>query len=918
MSAHMTGSPIPQGQNPSARFRRLLHAGRPLLGLMLALFFLGAAAPVTPAAGAGGGSEPAVLRATLENGLQVVVVRNALAPAATVVVNYKVGSNEEPEGFPGMSHALEHMMFRGSPGLEAAQLANIAAAMGGNFNAATSQTATQYFFTVPAGDLEVALRVEATRMRGVLSTSALWNLEKGAMMEEVGQNLSTPEYLFYNQLLEAMFSGTPYAHDPLGTRESLKNMTGAMLKKFHDDWYPPNNAILVIVGDVDPSGSLAQVKRLFGGIPPRKIPARPEVDLKPVRPQTMELATDKPYGLYIVAFRMPGYDSPDYAAAQVLSDVLASRRGTLYGLVPQGKALDMDFDSYTLPQSGVAFAAAAFPQGADVKALAADVRAALAGVVGGGVPEDLVEAAKLHRIADAELQKNSVEGLAMSWSHALAVQGRSSPDEEVEAIRKVSASDVNRVARTFITLDTAVTAVLSPQASGRPVSGRGFGGKESFTPKKLKPVPLPPWAKESLGRLSIPKSTLKPVVTMLPNGIRLIVQSQQVSDTVSVYGHVRNRPELQEPRGQDGVSDVLDELFSYGTESLDRVAFLKALDDIGAQASGGADFSLQVLTGHFDRGIELLADNVLRPALPEPAFKIVRQQLASETAGRLKSPDYLADRALLSSLYPDGDPKLRQTTPKTLSSLDIKDVRNYYDSVFRPDMTTIVVMGNIPPDAAKAAVEKHFGWWSTPGTPRPQTLLPPVPLSVASSTVVPNATRVQDKVVMAQTLGLNRAHPDFYALRLGNGVLGGAFYATRLYRDLRANEGLVYYVSSDFEVNQSRAVYSVEFACDPKNVARARAIVTRNLKDMGTRQVSPDELRQAKAMLLRAIPLSESSVDTIALGFIRRVELDLPLDEPTRAAGRYVKLSAEQIRKAFARWVRPNALSEVVQGPPPW
>src|SRR5512143_2973556 len=175
-----------------------------------------------------------VLRATLANGLRVVIVPNTLAPVVTTEVNYLVGSNEAPDGFPGMAHAQEHMMFRGSPGLSAAQLANIIALMGGRFNADTQQNVTQYFLTVPRDDLDVALKLEAVRMSGCLDSEELWAQERGAIEQEVAQDLSNPEYVFSIRLLENMFRNTPYAHDALGTRPSFDKTTGAMLKKFYN------------------------------------------------------------------------------------------------------------------------------------------------------------------------------------------------------------------------------------------------------------------------------------------------------------------------------------------------------------------------------------------------------------------------------------------------------------------------------------------------------------------------------------------------------------------------------------------------------------------------------------------------------------------------------------------------------------
>ncbi|MGO8991418.1 MAG: M16 family metallopeptidase [bacterium] len=881
------------------------------------VFGLAAMFVLTATIGAGktqAGIQDGVLRATLKNGLRVVIVPNGLSPVVTTMVNYLVGSNEAPEGFPGMAHAQEHMMFRGSPGLSANQLADIIATMGGMFDADTQQTVTQYFLVAPSEDLDLALHIEAIRMRGVLDSEKLWAQERGAIEQEVAQDLSDPEYLFYTKVLADLFKGTPYAHTPLGTISSFDKTTGAMLKHFHDTWYVPNNAILVIAGDVEPQKTLTEVKKFFSDIPAKKIPERPQIHLEAVKPETLRLKTDQSYGLVMISFRMPGYDSPDYAANKVLSDVLDNQRSNLFALVPEGKALYAGFSLSTLPEAGLGYAVAAFPKGADPSVLVEEMKKILVEDVKNGLSSDIVGAAKRKEQTKAELQKNSVYGYAMAWSQALAIEGKQSPEEEVKAIQEVSVEDVNRVARKYLDLNRAIVAILTPEASGKPVTSEARPRVESFAPKETKPVKLPDWADKALRRVSIPPSTLNPIVTTLPNGLKLIVQPESISKTVSVFGHVRNNVDLEAPKGQKGVDEVLSQLFSYGTTSFDRLAFQKALDDIGAKESADTDFSLEVLTDYFDRGVELLADNMLNLALPEKAFKIVKEQVAATVAGRLQSPDYLTKRALREALFPKGDPTFREATPATVQSLTLEDVRSYYRKVFRPDLTAIVVIGNVTPEKAKAVIEKYFGSWKASG-PKPETLLPPVPLNKPSVTAVPNASRIQDKVTLAQTLGLTRSNPDYYALELGNHVLGGGFYATRLYQDLRERTGLVYYVDSSFDVGRTRSFYMVSYGCDPPNVNKARDIIERNLKEMQTAQVPPEKLKLARALLLREIPLKESSTDAIAQGFLHRATHDLPLDEPILAAHKYMKLTAEEVKAAYARWLRPKDLVEVTEGP---
>jgi zinc protease len=864
-----------------------------------------------------GAAQNDVIRATLSNGLRVVIVRDPIAPVVTVEDNILAGGDETPAGFPGMAHAQEHMLFRGCADLSGPQISAIYAQLGGMDNADTQQTVTQYFATVPAEDLDVVLHLDAACLAGAQDSEDQWAQERGAIEQEVARDLSNATYKFITRLNADMFAGTPYAHDALGTKASFDATTGAMLHQFYRTWYAPNNAVLVITGDVDPESVLAKVKSLYGGIPRHDVPAHPVVNLQPVKPETFTLPSDLPYQLVFVAFRMPGTDSPDFAAAQILSDVLASHRAKLYDLVVQGKALAVDFslgESYR--KASVAFAIAAIPGDADARPIVADIQGVLTDATTNGLPLELVLASKRKEVASAEFERNSISDLASRWSDAVAVEGRESPDQDVALMEKVTPEDVRRVAKDNLVQRNAIVAVLKPAPSGQASAAKGFGGSEQATVPPSSPVALPPWADAKLKELSIPQALVQPSDVTLSNGIRLIVLTEKISPTITVAGEVRHQSDLEAAPGKEGVDDVLDQLFDYGTLTLDRVAFHKALDDIAATETGGHFFSLRVLKQYFPRGVQLLAANELTPRLPSDALEIVRKENAELTAGQLMSPSYRADRALQKALLPMKDPELREATPKTISSVTLEDVKAYYQKVFRPDLTDIVVIGDITPEEARKAIEDCFGKWKAEG-PKPEITLPAVPLNKAASFTVADDTSVQDSVVLSEELEMNRFDPDYYPIQLGNHVLGGGFYATRLYHDLRQVNGYVYTVGDTIAAAKTRATYTVDYGCDPANVSKAAALVKRDLGQMQTENVSPGELTQAKALLLRQIPLGESSEDAIARQLLDRATIGLPLDEQRRAAARYLAMTADEIRSAFARRIRPNDFVSVVRGPAP-
>jgi zinc protease len=883
---------------------------KPLFGaLLLNGFLLGSHAATSDAA-----RDP-VKRVTLSNGLRIIIVPDSLAPVVTVELSVLAGGNESPPEYPGMAHAQEHMAFRGCVGMTSDQTAALSTELGGQNNADTEENVTHYYATVPSGDLDIALQAQAACMRGIDDAEEEWSQERGAIEQEVAEDLSDPWYRLFQRVNQDIFAGTPYAQDPLGSKSSFDATTGRMLKEFQTKWYAPNNEILVISGDVNPDATFAKVKDLFGDLPSHALPPRPAVELKAVKSESFRLDSNLPNVIGIVAFRLPGTDSPDYAAIRVLVDVLSSPRGGLYKMESTGDALTTDFDlAETCPKASVGYGLVEMPAGANPTRAIHEMKTILDGYARWGIPEELVEAAKRSELASVEFQRNSIPGLAKIWSDALAAEGRGSPDEDVDAIRRVTGSDVNRVAAQYLDVSHAVVGTLIPSPARHSTASKRVGNEEKPIAPLSGPLDLPSWAADSLSQLKMPVAHGTVSDTVLNNGIRLIVRPDSTSQTILVRGSIKQAIEPHPPRNIAAVTDVLEGLYDYGTQSMGRLAFETALDDIAADETAGHSFSLSVVKENFSRGVQLLADNELHPAFRARDFKIVKRQTSRSVAGKLRSPGYRTSHALAMALFPPSGPEQLEVKPKSFGKVSLEEVRQCQARTVRPDLATIVIVGDVTPEEARSVVERWFGNWKADG-PTPRTVLPPVPMNKAASVEILDPGTQQDSVIIAELLDLDRFNPEYYALQLGNTVLGGNSEASRLYHDLRQVTGYVYSVDLDLDASATRAVYSITYGADPENTLKAKALVERDIEQMRTSEVSANELHQAKAFLLRQIPLSESSEEEVAEGLLARAEVGLPLDEPVREVEKYLNLTAGDVREAFAKRIRPADFVQVVRGP---
>jgi zinc protease len=856
-----------------------------------------------------------VTRATLPNGLKVVVVTDRLAPVVTTMLNYRVGSNDQT--IAGQAHALEHMMFRGSQTLSSSQFMDTVDITGGAFNADTQSAVTQYFFTVPAQYLDIALRLERSRATGALLSQQQWNDERKAITQEVTSDNSNAFYRLQTKMQNTLLAGTPYANDGLGTVYDFAHTINApQIAALYHKWYHPNNAVYVIVGDVDGPSTIARVKQLFGDWAAAKLPARQPVKPQPLKTHLYHDFTDQPFTAVLLGYRLPGFSSKDFAAANILSDVLNSQRGDLFGLTATGKALGTGFALQPYGDLSVGLAYIVVPVTSKPEDADKLLRSVIENYRKWGVPGDLVKASIQREIAQLEYNATSIEGLATEWSDAVAVQGLSSPQDTIAAYKHVTAADVNRLLRADFSADRVVAAYAVPKNLGKIGGGGGALAKENNSIPPSKHEPLPSWARNILTHLRVPAQTLTPVATVLPNGVRVIVQPDHSTHTVSITGEIENDEQVQAPAGKEGVGSVTDDLFNYGTNSLDRLAYQQALDAIAANESGGTSFSIQSLSANFERATQLLADNELHPRFIQQYFSIVKGQEIGSLTGEATSPDHLAAVATAKALYPLNDPAQRFASVATMTGVSLDDVKQYYANAFRPDLTTIVVVGDVTPARARQVIAKYFGGWTSSG-PKPQTEPPPVPPNRPSAADVPATGRVQSTVELTETTAVKRTGADWPALQVANTILSGGFYSSLLYHDLREVRGYVYFVSSSLSTGKTRSTFSLSYGSDPDKIVPAQQLAVADLRRMQTEPVAADRLLRAKAQLMGDIPIALQSYDGVGSILHRYASFGLPLDQNLIDAHRELAVTPAQISAAMRKWIRPGDFVRIVTGPGP-
>jgi zinc protease len=439
-----------------------------VLGLMVAA---GASAQTVVAAAA----QLAVTEATLDNGLRVLVQDDARNPIVAVQVFYRVGSRNERPGATGLAHFLEHMMFKGTPTYGRGQIARLIEENGGRDNAYTTKDLTSYYTTIAADRLDLVLRIEADRMRHLLLDAAEIDSERKVVMEERRmRSEDDPDGLVYEAMSSLAFKAHPYRWPIIGWMSDIARINRAELRAFYDTYYLPNNAILVIAGDVRAPAALAMARRHFGRIARGAAPP-PVTAVEPAPLDERRLVVRREQAqlpVVNIAWHVPNHTSADAPALELLSTLLSSgRTSRLYQKLVYEKRMVLgaggDYSYLSLDPSLFWFYAAPLP-GQTPEAVEQALLAEIERLKQEVVPEEELARARNQIEASFVWEQDSVFSRASVLGRFEMLGSWRLLDDYLPKLRAVTAADLQRVARTYFALDRKNVSILLPAEPAAP------------------------------------------------------------------------------------------------------------------------------------------------------------------------------------------------------------------------------------------------------------------------------------------------------------------------------------------------------------------------------------------------------------------------------------------------------------------
>ncbi|HEV8308691.1 MAG TPA: pitrilysin family protein [Methylomirabilota bacterium] len=920
----MSRTPWPPSRDRTPRASRLPWPALAVLVTLVLLVLAGVlASPAqspAPTPSPGATFTAGIRETTLPNGLKVLTKEVRSAPVVSFSVWYKVGSRNEHTGITGVSHLLEHMMFKGTKRYAVGEIARTLFLNGAAFNASTYYDWTNYWETIASDRLELAMAIEADRMAHSRIDKTDLDAEMTVVRSELEGGENNPGRLLWQAVAATAFQAHPYHWPVIGWRSDVENVPRDAIHHYYKTHYGPNTATVVIVGDVDAAEALRLVGKHFG--PLARIPVPPPVytaepPQRGERRVTVRRAGSLP--MVMTAYKGPAASHPDFYALDVLAMVLGEgRTSRLYqGLVEKQLASSADAGAPSLKDPFLIYLSATARPGVPAEKLEAALLEEVERVKAAPITDEELARATRRIEADFVFQTDSVSAQARQIGYWAMVDDWRYLATYLDRIRALTPAGIQAIARKYLVPDARTVGYFIPTTEG----GEAAPPPKEASARVEKPrrgdrlIPLPKPSKTAPVSRQIARFTLD-------NGIRVVVQENPANPTLALRASVP-AGSIVEPRDTPGLASLTASMLTRGTATRSALEFATVLENVGARLDATANTLTTMISGRaqskdFELVLDLLADMLTRPAFPAEDLERLKGRALAGLSQEKTSPDRLASRAFERAIYPPGHP-LRAVTveeaEEAIKRATREDLEQFYRRQYGPDRMILVVTGDVKADRVRQGLAARLGAWprNPQATPLPA---PDVPLQDKPETLVIRVPdRSQTAILWGHAGGLRRSDPDFYATQVLNLILGGAgALNSRLGNIIRDEQGLAYNVYSFFDANLYPGPFEAALGTNPANARKAIGSLEAEIRRMREKGATQRERDEAVAYLTGRFPLRlETNVGMAEI--LWAVEFySLGSDYIDRYGDHYRAVTVAQVNEAARKHLHPDRATLIVAG----
>lgn len=869
---------------------------------------------------------------TLPNGLKVYTARDTSTSNVTVQVWYKVGAKDDPEGRSGFAHLFEHLMFKATRNLPPETFDRLTEDVGGSNNASTYLDLTNYYETVPAQFLERMLFAEADRMGSLVVNEAVMASERDVVKEEYRLRvLSTPYGRFQRLHAPAfIFETSPYRRPGIGSIEDLNAADISDVLRFHETFYRPDNAFLIVAGNFDQSQLDAWIDQYFGPIaaPDRPLPTNHvEETYGPAREATF-YGPNVPLPMVQISYPTVPYGHPDRAALDVLDGILSTGDSSrLYRslVYTQQLATSATSSSYQQQQVGNLSVTAVMNAGKTPDEGLAALRAEVERIRSEPVTEAELAEARNEQIADALRSRETIDGRAFTFGYSLIMTGDpTAVDRDIANLQAVTIADVQRVARQYLRDDRAVTMRYLQADAEHPETPQRSDYTAPITLATLAPAGDPVTLAPESERVPMPEpgqpvSVATPAVAdmRLDNGLRVLVAPTRGLPLVSARLGLRAGAS-DDPQGKGGVAAFTAGLLEKGTETRSAVQIASEGESLGADigAGSGVDFTtvqVNAPSNVFPQALTLMSDMVRNPAFASEELTRQQQQALNGLRVQLSQPGPVAGLAASRAVYGDapyGRPA--NGTPSTIPGLTREDLAAFHAARYRPENAVLTFSGDITPERARELAQAAFGDWRGEGAA-------PAASADAAGPVLPPRVIVIDQpgagqaAVFTALRGVARSDEAYFPLLVGNAVMGGGFSA-RLSQEIRIKRGLSYGAYSGLSAREDEGVLTATAQTRNDAVPEVARLMLEQVARLSNEPVTEADMAPRKATLTGDFGRTLETVDGLGSLVANLALYDLPLSSLASYAADVNAVTPEAIQSAVREHIPADRASVVVVG----